>query len=63
MSIVLPKYVVHVMPRKWQTMIVMFLGICVLPRLVMGPWCGDLDPAIPLYMQNTLNMSTSELDV
>ena len=35
------------------------LVIC---RLVMGTRCGDLDPAVVLYIQNVLGKSTKEMD-
>lgn len=38
-------------------------GLCFLVcRLVMGTRCGDLDPAVVLYIQNLLGKSTKEMD-
>jgi hypothetical protein len=31
-------------------------------RLVMGTRSGDMDPAVPLHMMNTLGMSAKEMD-
>jgi hypothetical protein len=31
-------------------------------RLVMGTRSGDMDPAVPLHMMNTLGLSAKEMD-
>lgn len=31
-------------------------------RLVMGSRSGDMDPAVPLHMMSTLNLSPKEMD-
>lgn len=38
------------------------MGFTPLEGLVMGSRCGDIDPAIPLYMQRELGMSVDEVD-
>lgn len=38
------------------------MGMTPLEGLVMGTRCGDLDPAVPLWMQNKLNMGADEVD-
>lgn len=38
------------------------MGMTPLEGLLMGSRCGDLDPAIPLYLARELNMSCAELD-
>jgi len=37
------------------------MGFTPLAGLMMGTRCGDIDPAIPLYMQQTGNMSPSQV--
>jgi hypothetical protein len=34
----------------------------VICRLVMGTRSGDMDPAVPLHMMNTLGLSAKEMD-
>ena len=38
------------------------MGFTPLEGLMMGSRCGDIDPAILLYMQNELNMNVDEVD-
>ena len=38
------------------------MGFTPLEGLVMGTRCGDIDPAIVLFMQNELNLSADEVD-
>jgi len=38
------------------------MGLTPLEGAVMGTRCGDLDPAIPLFMQQRLNISPREMD-
>lgn len=38
------------------------MGLTPLEGAVMGTRCGDLDPAIPLFMQQRLNVSPREMD-
>ncbi|MDP8209719.1 MAG: acetate kinase [Candidatus Stygibacter australis] len=38
------------------------MGFTPLEGLVMGTRCGDLDPAIPLYMQRQFGLSVDEVD-
>ncbi len=38
------------------------MGFTPLEGLVMGSRCGDIDPAIVLYMQNALHLSSAEAD-
>ena len=38
------------------------MGFTPLEGLVMGSRCGDIDPAIVLYLQNELNLSADEVD-
>ena len=38
------------------------MGFTPLEGLVMGTRCGDIDPAIVLYLQNTLHVSSTEVD-
>lgn len=38
------------------------MGLTPLEGLVMGTRCGDIDPAIVLYVMNKENISTSEMD-
>ena len=38
------------------------MGMTPLEGLVMGTRCGDLDPAVPLWMQSKLNMTADEVD-
>ena len=38
------------------------MGFTPLEGLVMGSRCGDIDPAIVLFMQNELNLSADEVD-
>jgi acetate kinase len=38
------------------------MGFTPLEGLVMGSRCGDLDPAVVLYMQRTLGMGVDEID-
>ncbi|MFC1771409.1 acetate kinase [Candidatus Margulisiibacteriota bacterium] len=38
------------------------MGLTPLEGLVMGTRCGDIDPAIPLYMQKQLNYSVTETE-
>ncbi|HPY96014.1 MAG TPA: acetate kinase [Candidatus Cloacimonadota bacterium] len=38
------------------------MGFTPLEGLMMGTRCGDLDPAIPIYMNKTLGMSMDEID-
>ncbi len=38
------------------------MGMTPLEGLVMGTRCGDLDPAIPLYLQRQLGMDAAEVD-
>jgi len=38
------------------------MGFTPLEGLTMSTRCGDIDPAIPLYLQRTLNMSVQEVD-
>lgn len=38
------------------------MGLTPLEGLVMGTRSGDMDPAVPLHMMNTLNMSAKEMD-
>jgi acetate kinase len=37
------------------------MGFTPLAGLMMGTRCGDIDPAIPLYMQQTANMSPTQV--
>jgi len=37
------------------------MGFTPLAGLMMGSRCGDIDPAIPLYMQQTTNMSPTQV--
>jgi acetate kinase len=39
------------------------MGFTPLEGLVMGSRCGDIDPAIILYMQKKLNLSIDEIDI
>ena len=38
------------------------MGFTPLEGLMMGTRCGDLDPAIPIYMNKTLGLSINEID-
>ena len=38
------------------------MGLTPLEGLMMGTRCGDIDPAIPVYMQQQLGMSVSEVN-
>jgi len=38
------------------------MGFTPLEGLIMGTRCGDLDPAIPLYLQDKFDMSTDEVN-
>ncbi|MGL4986382.1 MAG: acetate kinase [Treponemataceae bacterium] len=38
------------------------MGLTPLEGLVMGTRCGDVDPALPLYIMNRAQMSASEVD-
>eukprot|EP00775_Hariotina_reticulata_P003387 gene3387-3660_t len=38
------------------------MGLTPLEGLVMGTRSGDMDPAVPLHMMNTLKLSTKEMD-
>jgi acetate kinase len=38
------------------------MGFTPLEGLMMGTRCGDLDPAIPIYMQQSLNMTVEEVN-
>lgn len=38
------------------------MGFTPLEGLMMGTRCGDLDPAIPVYMQQSLNMTVDEVN-
>ncbi len=38
------------------------MGFTPLEGLMMGTRCGDLDPAIPIYMQKNLNMTVDEVN-
>jgi len=38
------------------------MGLTPLEGLMMGTRCGDLDPAIPIYMQEQLGMSVAEVN-
>lgn len=38
------------------------MGLTPLEGLLMGTRCGDLDPAIPLYLMNQLNMTAKQVD-
>ncbi|MDZ4122346.1 MAG: acetate kinase, partial [Candidatus Cloacimonadaceae bacterium] len=38
------------------------MGLTPLEGLMMGTRCGDLDPAIPIYMQQQLGMSVEEVN-
>ncbi|MEA1955329.1 MAG: acetate kinase [Campylobacterota bacterium] len=38
------------------------MGFTPLEGLIMGSRCGDIDPAIVLYMQRELNMNVNEID-
>jgi len=38
------------------------MGLTPLEGAVMGTRCGDLDPAVPLFMQQQLNVSPKEMD-
>jgi len=38
------------------------MGFTPLEGLMMGTRCGDIDPSIPLYLQNNLNLNTKEVD-
>jgi acetate kinase len=39
------------------------MGMTPLEGLVMGTRCGDIDPAIPFFLSNQLNMPLKEIDV
>ncbi|OQY38354.1 MAG: acetate kinase, partial [Candidatus Cloacimonetes bacterium 4572_65] len=38
------------------------MGLTPLEGLVMGTRCGDIDPAIPIYLQENLNMTSAEVN-
>lgn len=38
------------------------MGMTPLEGLVMGTRCGDIDPALPFYLSNHLNMSLDDMD-
>ncbi len=38
------------------------MGFTPLPGLMMGTRCGDIDPAIPIFLQNRADMSAAEVD-
>jgi acetate kinase len=45
-----------------QTLVFILLLLNIHCRLVMGTRSGDMDPAVPLHLMNTLGLSAKEMD-